>query len=629
MKRVLPSPFSRGQRWIPWSSEDLSKIFFSIRSQEKKERERNADEEANVRVLHYQDEGHLGGLDGQFEAEKNLTFQSVLHLGEKKFLQLTDREMRSISITRDGRWGIGQDNRAYISDWKERQADYYRVNIETGERILFLQGHIGGLSARGGRGGGASALSPDSKHYLYWENGQIWDYVLNDGRKTNLTGSAPVSFANAEWDNTGTRPPYGITGWTEDGRAVILTHRYDLWVQPLNGNRATNLTGGKGEADEIVFRYVRTDPEARFIDLDESMLLSAYGQWTKKAGWFELDDGDLTKLVYEDCSFGGLTRAGETDTWLYTRQTFADYPNYYVSDGSFSGRRRITDANPQQSDYLWGHSILVDYTNNDGVRLQAALHVPDDYRQGERRPMIVRFYEKMSQNLHSYPTPRHSNTPQFADYVSHGYLFLLPDVHFRTGSSHTDMLECIEAATSKVIELGYADPEHIGLNGGSYSGGGSCYIATRSTMFAAVVARAAPIDLTAEFNVPFSGALNNHQYDIHGQGRYGKSPYEDPEMYRVQSPITWVETMDTPLLYLHGEDDGAVQWLQGIEFYNALRFLGKPVVMCSYPGEGHSLGRMPNRKDFETRIHQWYDHYLKGEPAVPWMLAQPPDPEKN
>ena len=616
---------------LTWS-EDLTKLFFGIRAQQDKEEEDGEaggdEEEANVKVFHWADEGDPQGLEGQFEREKDMSFRSVLNLRQRKFIQLTDLELRTITVTRDGKWGIGQNDREYISDWKEQRADYYRVNVETGERTLFLEGHISGISARGFRGGGGSALSPDSKHFLFWQDGHIWDYALDSGRKTNLTENAPVSFADAEWDYVGTRPPYGVTGWSEGGNGVILTHRYDLWLQPLNGGPAANLTGGRGERDEIRFRYIQTDPEERFIDLTEPMLLSAYGQWTKKSGFFMLRNRQLSELVLEDCRFGNPRKAKEADAYLFTRETFADFPNYFVGSGGFSSPRQVTDANPWQPEYKWGHSILIDYTNNDGVRLQGALAVPDDHTPGQRLPMIVRFYEKMSQNLHSYPFPRYSHSPQFADYVGHGYMILQPDVHFRTGSSHTDMLECIEAAVRKVIELGYADPEHIGLNGHSYSGGGSCYIATRSEMFAAVVAGAAPIDLYAEFNVPIGGTLNNHSYDIHGQGRYGVSPYEDMEMYRVQSPITFVETMDTPLLYLHGEDDGTVQYLQGMEFYNALRFLGKPVIFCSYPGEGHGLRRLGNQKDFQKRIEEFFGHYLKGEPAAPWIVAKP-DPEKN
>jgi dipeptidyl aminopeptidase/acylaminoacyl peptidase len=233
----------------------------------------------------------------------------------------------------------------------------------------------------------------------------------------------------------------------------------------------------------------------------------------------------------------------------------------------------------------------------------------------------VNFYEKNSQNLHVYPAPRFSSSPQFATYVSDGYLVMQPDVHFRGGSSHSDMLECVEAAVAKVIELGYADPERVGLHGHSYSGGGASYIATRSQMFAAIVAGAAPINLVGEFNILFRGSgQNNHSYDIYGQGRYGSNPYDDFDMYWGESPIAHVRTMDTPLLYMHGDNDQIVEYNQGMEFYNALRFNDKPVIFLSYPGEGHSLSKLENNLDYQTRMSQFYGHYLKGEPAAEWML---------
>jgi len=295
-------------------------------------------------------------------------------------------------------------------------------------------------------------------------------------------------------------------------------------------------------------------------------------------------------------------------------------------------RCQVTDANPQHAEYKWGRRILFDYTNSDGVPLQGTLAVPDDYQLGEKRPMIVRFYEKYSQDLHRYPTVRYRHEPNFGDYVSNGYLVMQPDVHFRCGSSHSDMLECVEAATRKVIELGYAEPSAIGLSGHSYSGGGSSYIAARSDMFAAVASGAAPINLTSEFNQLFLGTGgNNHRYDIYGQGRYGSNPYDNPEVYEYESPITWVRDMDTPLLYLHGEEDQIVGYVQGMEWYNALRFNSKPVIFLSYPGEGHGLRKFENQFDFQTRLHQFFDHHLRDEVPAPWMVEGIPylDKERN
>jgi len=599
---------------LSWS-EDLTKVFLGIKEQEKEPEKRKDDEPvADVDIWHWKDERIQLVQIRRAERDRNFTYRAVYNVNDRRFVRLTDENMRTISITRDGKWGVGQDNKPYVSDWKERQDDYYLVNTATGKRTLMLKGQKRTLG-----------LSPDSKHYLYWKDGNVWDYVIETGEKINLTKNAPVSFENQEFDRVGTVPPYGVTGWTKDGSAVILTHRYDIYLQPLDGSPATNLTGGMGDREEIRFRYVRTDPEERFIDLSKPVLLSAFGQWTKKAGYYELKNGKLEKLIYDDKSFGRLTKAKNADKFVFTIQTFRDYPDYYVSDTKFSYPKCITDANPWQSEYKWGYRILFDYANKDSVRLQGTLAIPDDYEEGQRFPMLVNFYEKNSQNLHRYYAPRYASSPQFAGFVSNGYLVMQPDIHFNTRTPGDDMLDCVEAATRKVIEMGYADPDHIGLHGHSYSGMGAAFISTKSKMFAAIVPGAASINLVSEFNQFFWGSgINNHGYDIYGQGRYGTSPYDDLELYESQSPITFVRTMDTPMLYLHGTEDGSVEYLQGVEWYNALRFNGKPIIFLSYPGEGHSLRRYENQKDYTRRVHQFFDHYLKGKPAPDWMVKGVP-----
>ncbi|MDH3424689.1 MAG: prolyl oligopeptidase family serine peptidase, partial [Gemmatimonadota bacterium] len=574
---------------------------------------------ADVNVWHWQDDRIQAQQQRQLQSDRNRTFVAAVHLDDRRLVHLADERMRTVEITKDGRWGIGRDDRDYVSDWRPDVADYYRIDTRTGDRTLALEAQLRTLG-----------LSPDSEHYLYWKDGHVWDYRIAENRHVNLTGSAPVDFTNREFDRYGEKPPHGLAGWAADGEGVLLYDRWDLWLQPLDGSAARNLTNGFGADEQIRLRYVRTDPDEQFVDLDEPVLLDAYGEWTKKEGFFELRGNDLRQLTWEDRHLILRDKADDAERYLLTVETWQDFPDLWVTEGSFANRDRVSTANPQQDEFLWGSRILFDYTTDDGIPLQGTLAIPETYRDGDKLPMVVRFYEKYSQDLHRYPTPEYRHQPNFAGVVSNGYLLMQPDVHFRIGSSHSDMLEAVEAATRKVIEMGYADPDAVGLSGHSYSGGGSAYIATRSNMFAAIAHGAAPINLVSEFNQLFVGSgQNNHSYDIYGQGRYATDPYRDFDLYWDQSPISGVENMNTPVLYLHGEEDPTVNWEQGLEWYNALRFLNKPIIWLSYPDEGHGLRKLQNRIDFQYRLQDFFDHHLRGMPAPSWMTDGVPQTEKD
>jgi dipeptidyl aminopeptidase/acylaminoacyl peptidase len=604
---------------LTWSA-DRGRVFFGLKAQrEKPDSAAAAAPRADVDIWHWADERIQSVQMVRANADRNQTYRAAFDLAQGRMVRLADETMATVQLARAGRWAIGSDDRGHVHDWQPSRTDYYRVDTQTGQRTRFLEAHDRTLG-----------LSPDGRHFLYWKDGHVWTYVLDDDRHLNLTAAAPVSFVNAEWDYHGEPPPYGVTGFTSDGRAVILTHRYDLWLQPLDGRAATSLTQGRGERDAIRFRYVRLDPDERTIDLARPVLLSAFGDRDKRSGFYRLQRGRLEQLVYDDVFHGTPQKARNADRLLFTIERFDVFPDLHWSRGSLADATRLTDANPQQSEYRWGRRILFDFETPAGVPLQGTLAVPDDWQPGVRLPMLVNFYEKNSQNLHRYPVPRYASSPQFAGFVSNNYLVMQPDIHFSTGPSHSHMLEAVEAAVRKVVELGYADPDRVGLHGHSYSGQGSAFIATQSRAFAAIVAGAAATNLVSDFNQLWkSSGTSQHRYNIHGQGRFGTSPYDDLELYRSQSAVYNARTMDTPLLLLHGTDDGSVEWLQGVEFYNALRFNGKEVVLLSYPGEGHGLRRFENQKDFLVRMQQFFDHHLRGLPAPDWYERGVPFLEKG
>jgi len=564
---------------------------------------------ADVNIWHVGDDRIQSIQQTRVNQDLARTHRGVVNVsdGALSYVQLADETMESLQLSDDGHTAVGSDDRAYVSDWKPNYADYYLVDLDTGERELILEGHLRTLG-----------FDPAGEHFLYWKDAHVWTYDVASGEHRNVSESTPVSFVNEQFDRLGEKPPHGIAAWTTEGEPIMET-RFDLWLQPLDGGEAVNLTAGMGAEQEIEFRILDLDPEEDEVDLDGPVWLTGFGVWTKKDGFFRMEDGEVETLVWDDARFGGPVKADDADVLMFTRQTFETFPDLHITGTDFRDPVRLTDANPQQSEYNWGRRILFDYYNAEGVRKQGTLGIPDDYVEGERRPMLVNYYEQNSQNLHRYPTPRNAGSPNFAGYVSDGYLVMQPDIHFRIGASHSNMLESINLAIDVVEEMGYVDPDAIGLHGHSYSGQGNAYISTRSDRFAAIVAGAAATNLVSDFNALWGNSSNAHGYDTYGQGRLGVGLYEDMDLYIDQSAVHHAETMNTPLLLLHGEDDSTVRFMHAIEFYNGLRWLQKNVVLLAYPGEGHGLRQYENQKDFQIRTRQFFDHYLRGAPRARWM----------
>jgi dipeptidyl aminopeptidase/acylaminoacyl peptidase len=618
---------------LDWSS-DNKRVFFGIMKQVAAPdtgRRRSTDSVPDVDVWRTADERIQSLQMIRAEQDRNFSFRSAFDVATGKFIPLADSTMRELSVAPDGKWAIGRDTRGYVIDYGVDKADVYRVNTMTGDRTLIQKAAMIGQFAQG--------ISADSKHYITFKDGKFYDYNLDTGTESALGGANAPSFINTEFDYPGPKPSYGIAGYSKDGKGVIAHSRFDLWLLPYGGGPAKNITNGAGTKDSIQLRYARTTPidpmapradrDGRVIDLAKPITLAAYGEWTKKSGFYELSGSSLKPVMYEDAIFNTPQRALKADKFLLTRQTFSEYPDLRLSGPTFVDAKKITDVNPQQAEYKWGRRMLFDYKLNDGKRAQGILAIPEDYRDGEKRPMIVSFYEKNSQNMHRY------NTPSFitgmggipAEAISKGYLTMMPDVYFRTGQSHSDMLEAVEAATKKVIELGYVDPKKIAVHGHSYGGEGAAFIGVRSKLFAAVGMGAGVTDLYSDFaqswgwtyQVNSGSGQNAFAYYMEGQGRWGFSPWDKPEVYNFESALMHAPQANQPFLIMHGTADPTVSFQEGLSFYQALRFNKKEAILLAYPNEGHGLRGLANRKDLTTRYFQFFDHYLKGTPAPKWM----------
>ena len=331
------------------------------------------------------------------------------------------------------------------------------------------------------------------------------------------------------------------------GEAVILQPRYDLYLQPLDGGQATNLTRGVGAEREIRFRILDLEPDEDEIDLDEPL----YHHGLRPVD----EEGRLLSAGRESVRGPGHgrrpVRAAAESRFRRRRpfhqEDFETFPDYYTSGLDFSNPVQVTDANPQQSEFNWGRRILFDYETHDGVRLQGILAIPYDYVEGEKRPMLVKFYEKNSQNLHSYPAPGYRSSPNFAEYVSAGYLVMQPDIHFRTGPSHG---RCWSVSTW---------PWTRSWRWGTWIRTGSGSTATPTAARApptsppirtgSLPSWPGPPHRTWSATSTSSGRApgpNQHGYDTYGQGRFGTNPYDDLELFLDQSAAQNADQMNTP-----------------------------------------------------------------------------------
>ncbi|MGH7690823.1 MAG: prolyl oligopeptidase family serine peptidase, partial [Gemmatimonadaceae bacterium] len=540
--------------------------------------------------------------------DRNFTYREAFDVAAGRYVALSDSTMRDLEVSVDGRWGVGLDARAYISDWKPAAADFYRVNLATGERTPMFKDQL--------TQGATFGIAPDSRTYLYWKGGKYQAYDLDAGTSITLGTGAP-SFVNTEYDYPGPKPSWGVAGYTKDGTRVIVQDKYDLWTLPLDGKgAAANITRGFGAAHKTILRMARLQPidsmasraerTGNVYDLSKPVSLSAFGDLTKQAGFYTLADGKVSERVYDDAFYGMPEKAANADRYLFTRETFTASPDLRVSGADFKAAKQITDANPQQAEYRWGHAKLFDFTDRFGHKLQGLLWLPDDYKPGEKLPMLVNFYEKNSQLLNRYPMPELlvSMGRPAIEAVSRGYIQMIPDIYYNTGSSHDDQLNCVEAATRKVIAMGYADPQRIGLHGHSYAGEGSAYIATKSRLFAAVGEGAGVTDLYTDFNQEWGWSYqvmggsgdNGNQYYMYGQGRWGFPPWQKPDVYHDESALTHVPEVTEPILIMHGTADPTVSFIESLNFYNALRFNGKTAYLLAYLGAGHHVSTLADRK---------------------------------
>jgi dipeptidyl aminopeptidase/acylaminoacyl peptidase len=540
---------------------------------------------------------------------------------DKKFLQLADKQIPTVRIEPkvDVPYALGSSDipYEYSMTWESSgNNDYYLIDLKTGAKKLVLKANPFRVS-----------LAPSGNYLAYYlPNDNSWYvYIVKENRSICLTSGMDVKFFEEENDTPSLPNPYGFAGWVEGDKYFVVYDKFDLWgLDPTGKSKPTNLTIDKGRSTKTTFRFQRTDPEFLFIKSNGDELLTMFNDITKQGGYFSINlskASDLKLLVKGDNIYSSLIKARNSDKLIWQKESYKEYRDLWVSDFNLTNAKKLSEANPQMSRYKWGSIELVKWVDFNRDSVEGLLYKPENFDPSKRYPMMVYFYEKNAENLNRHYEPKPGRSvicPTL--YASNDYLVFIPDIKYRIGTPGRSAYDAIISGTMAMVNRGFVDKDRIGVQGQSWGGYQIAYLVTQTDLFKAASAGAPVSNMTSAYGgIRWeSGMARMFQYE-HEQSRIGGTLWEKPLNYIENSPLFYAPRVNTPLLIRHDDADGAVPWYQGIEYFLALRRLGKPVWMVNYNDEPHNLVRRANRIDWTIRMMQFFDYFLKDTPEPSWM----------
>ncbi|MCZ4222648.1 S9 family peptidase [Pedobacter rhodius] len=637
----LPSKWSVSGDGRVSFSKDGKKLFFGIAPVKKPKDTTIVDfEVAKVDVWNYKDDYLQPMQLKNAERDSKKSFLSVIDVysSDPKVIPLTDLSLPDANMVSDGDANFvlasTDFGRRIESQWSgSTLKDYYLVDTKTGQRKKIIEKLNGNASA-----------SPAGNYVIYFdENTSNWfTYNVANGKVTQLNNGMNVKFADEENDVPDTPKAYGIATWTEDDKAVLIYDRYDIWsFSPDGKSPAKNITNNFGRDNKITLRYERTQQDNRFergadtkfVKANELVWLDGFNNITKENGFYRKNAGTVKNpdlVVMGKTKYSNLLKAKDADVYIFDKGNYVASPDVYVTT-DFKTENKLTSTNPQQASYNWGTAELVKWTTPKGYQSEGILYKPENFDPNKKYPMIVYFYEKLSDGLYTYqapaPTPSRLNISFF---VSNGYLVFAPDITYTTGYPGQSAVEFINSGVESLKKNSWVDGSKIGIQGQSWGGYQVAYLITQNNMYAAAWAGAPVANMTSAYGgIRWESGMNRQFQYEKTQSRIGATLWEKPELYIENSPLFMFPKVNTPVVVMANDADGAVPWYQGIEMFTGLRRLGKPVWLLNYNGEAHNLVQRQNRKDIQIREQQFFDYYLKGAKAPAWMTSGVPATEKG
>ncbi len=617
----LPKEWSPSEFFTMYFSDDGGKLVFgSAPHPEVPPKDTlNDDEKVKVDIWTWNEPQMQSQQLKNLDTEKKRTYLTVFHTDIEKVVLIADTVIRQVSLQPKslGRWALGIASEEYecARTWDfPGERDFYLINNVTGKKYCLAKKTRDNYS-----------LSPGGNYYIWYsqEDSAWYSATTEEHKMTCLTCAIPFAFYDEEDDQPKLSDPYGIAGWLDDDKYVLVYDRFDIWkIDPSGKQRPLNITLGRSQYER--YKYIQTDEDDVYFPLTGA-LLKSHNDSTRTEGFstFDIKKKQGIRCFSGDVEVQFYAKSKTSGHYLWSYETYRHYPELRCSDSKFITTTEISQGRNQKANLLWGDARLVKWTSYTGRKLEGILITPDNIDPSKKYPMIVYFYERNSQNLHSFFGIKPSRSViNFPMYSGNGYVIFIPDIVYGTGNPGEDAYDCIISGTEAMLkQFKWIDPQKLGMQGQSWGGYQVAYLVTRTgKMFAAAMAGAAVTNMTSAYGgVRWeSGQSRMFQYEK-GQSRLGSTLWDSLDLYLKNSPLFSADKIETPLLMMNNDNDGAVPWYQGIELYSAMRRFQKPCWLLVYNNEEHNLGKRPNMVDLSIRMMQFFDYYLKDKPMPPWM----------
>ncbi len=603
-------------------------------------------ETVKVDIWNYKDDYLQPQQLKNLNAELKRSYTTVYNIASNRMVQLGAEDAETITLVDEGNadWVLAESNKGnrVALQWMGRTLSTAAlISTTDGTRKNIYKNQYFNASP-----------SPAGK-FVFWFNPELkqyFTYEVATGTTRNITGKIKMPLYDEENDVPDYADPYGVMGWTKEDRDLLLYDRYEIWkVSPAALYAPAPFLSASLEArkKKTTYRYIPTDRDERFVPGGQQLVFRVFDNVTKRSAFqFSLVDTPLNFLTngLDTNWYDKLVKAKQAMHFIFTKESYNASPDLYYAghktgdgDTLYSSwnfdqyATRLSNINPQQADYNWMSAELFHWKSYDGKQATGILYKPENYDPKKKYPLLCYFYERLSDNLYRYqapaPTPSRLNIPFF---VSRGYLVLAPDIAYTEGHPGNSAYNYIASGARALVKQGWVDSTRIGIQGQSWGGYQVAYLITKTRLFRAAWAGAPVANMTSAYGGIRWGSGLNRQFQYEKtQSRIGATLWQKPELYIENSPLFHLPNVQTPLVIMHNDGDGAVPWYQGIELFTGLRRLGKPVWLLNYNGEEHNIMERKNRKDIQVREHQFFDWQLKYEPPAKWLIEGVPATQKG